>query len=318
MIRKPLLHFLLLGALLFAGRQWLTITIPDAQLTTIRISAADLDRLRREWRRETGRAPSTAELQASTQRFVDEALLLREALRLGLDRTDPVARERQITNMRFAFPETPKSDQQLLQEARALGMHARDLVVRRRLVQVMEMRIAKGAEFSEAALREYVAKHPERYAQPARYAFRHVYFNGNRPQAEVERVARAQLSALRAGRTPEIGGDPFLLGDGFAPLSLAQIERAFGAAFAKKLGQARPGRWIGPLRSAYGWHLVLLEGVEPAQGPEFERVRQRAAYALLAEREKEVLREELARLRGRYRVEVATEVAVPLTVGMTQ
>ena len=104
-LRHPLLHFLLIGALLFAGKQWLPPP-PSAELQTIRVSATDLRRLQGEWMRETARAPTESELQSSVQRHIDEELLLREALHLGLDTTDPVARERLVMNMRFAFPES--------------------------------------------------------------------------------------------------------------------------------------------------------------------------------------------------------------------
>jgi hypothetical protein len=317
-LRHPLLHFLLLGGLLFGVKQWLPAApVPGAQV--IHVSAADLQRLRDDWWRDTARAPDAAELQASLQRHVDEALLLREALSLGLDRSDPVARERLVKNMRFAFPESTAGDGELLDEARTLGMPARDLVVRRRLVQVMEMRIVSQANIGEAELRDYVAQHPERYSQPPRYAFRHVFFSVDREPGAVARAARGRLEKLRTQAGAEMAGDPFLLGNRFPPRSETDIARQFGTDFARALAQIPPGQWAGPLRSPYGLHLVRVEQVEAAAPPDFEQVRQRAAYALLAEREKEVLREELVRLRQRYRVEVAAPGSTgTITLGMAQ
>lgn len=204
-------------------------------------------------------------------------------------------------NMRFAFPESSKDDRQLLDEARELGMHTRDLVVRRRLVQVMEMRLTRQANVSERELREFVAKHPEHYAQPARYAFRHVYFSADRPQHEALSRARAQLSS---DNPAAVKGDPFLLGNVFASQTQAEIARHFGAEFAKSLIAAPAGDWSGPLHSPYGLHLVRLEHIESAAPQDFDHVRKRAAYALLTEREQQVLRDELARLRLNYRVEL--------------
>lgn len=313
-LKHPLLHFFLLGALLFTGRQWLPPS-PDDELQVIRVSTADLQQLRGEWLSETARSPSEAELAASVERHVNEELLLREALRLGLDATDPVARERLTMNMRFAFPESTKHDEQLLAEARELGMHIRDLVVRRRLVQVMEMRIASGASVGERELREYVAAHPGRYAQPARLAFQHVFFSADRPQDEILRIAQARLAELRLQDADTATGDPFLLGSVFALQTEVEIARHFGAEFAKSLIAAPTGRWTGPLHSPYGLHLVRVEQLEPAAPQDFERVRERAAYALLTQREKEVLRDELARLRLQYRVELP---AAGITLGLAQ
>lgn len=316
-LRHPLPHFLLLGGLLFGAKQWLPSAGPDAAPQSIHVSAADLQRLRDDWQRDTARAPSAAELRGSLQRHVDEELLLREAIKRGLDRADPVARERLVNNMRFAFPESPASDGGLLDEARRLGMHTRDLVVRRRLVQVMEMRIVSRANIGEAELRDYIARHPERYSQPARYAFRHAFFSADRPSSEAERAAREQLRRLQAQAAAETGGDAFLLGNRFPPRSETDIARQFGVDFTRELVRLPTGQWAGPLRSPYGLHLVMVERVEAPTTPDFEQVRQRAAYALLAEREKEVLRDELARLRLRYRVEVAPpEPAGAVTVGL--
>lgn len=302
-LRHPILHFFLIGALLFAGKQWLP-SGPDDELQIISVSAADLQRLRGEWTREIARVPSDSELQASVQRHIDEELLLHEALQLGLEASDPVARERLVMNMRFAFPESGKNDGQLLSEARALGMHTRDLVVRRRLVQIMEMRLASQANVSERELREYVAAHPERYTQPARYAFRHLFFSADRPQGQALRMAQARLAELRAQDADAAAGDPFLLGSVFAPQTESEIARHFGAEFAQALIAMQPGHWSGLLRSPYGVHLVMLEHIEPAASQDFERVSERAAYAYLAEREKQMLRDELARLRLNYRVEL--------------
>ncbi|HXG27633.1 MAG TPA: peptidylprolyl isomerase [Nevskiales bacterium] len=315
-LRHPLLHFLLLGGLLFVARQWLPAH--DATLQTIQVSAGELRRLQTDWARETGRAPSAAELQASLQRHLDEEILLREALKLGLESVDPVARERLVQNMRFAFPESDASDEALLAEARALGLHRRDLVVRRRLAQVMAMRAVGQASFSEAELRDYVSRNPVRYASPARYAFRQVFVSGDRPPGQAERIAQALLARLQAQDASAVAaGDPFLLGAVFPPQSAAELDRAFGPGFGAALAALAPGAWAGPLRSAYGLHLVRIERVEAGAAPDFAQMRARAAYALLAEREKAVLQEALTRLRAQYRVQLPdTGPAAQVTLGM--
>lgn len=297
--RQPLLHFLIIGALLYTGQQLL----PEARLDTapIRISASDLDRLRSEWRRETARVPSVAELDASLRRYGDEEILVQEALREELDVRDPVARERLLMNMRFAFPDVHGDDEALLQQAQALGMNQRDIVVRRRLVQLMEMRSASAAALNEPQLRAHVAAHPERYAQAQHFGFRQVFVKAEQVNAQ----ARAQrlLTELQQGASG-IKGDSFLLGADIPPQSYAQIARFFGEEFAQVVMQAPRDQWIGPLRSSYGWHLVQVGSQLPALPADFDKVRARAAYALLTESEARSLRAELQRLRRAYPLEV--------------
>lgn len=303
-IRAPLLHFLLIGGLLFVVQSWW----PQADETVIVVSRAEVERLRADWLRDTARVPTEVELQLSLQRHVDEELLLQEALRLGLDARDPVARERLVGNLRFAFPDSVLDDDRLLAQARALDMHRRDFVVRRRLVQLMEMRLVGAATVGESELQAYVAAHPARYARPARYSFRHVYFMT--PEGKTsDGQARAcdHLARLQAGDAAAESADSFLAGHRFDSRSASEVARDFGPDFAQALVRAPAGIWSGPHASAYGLHLLKLERIEPAQPLPFDEIRARAAYAYLAEREQDLLRDELAQLRARYRIVLSSE-----------
>lgn len=292
-LRAPWLHFLLLGGLLHLAQGLL----PSAA-TALPAGSADVERLRHEWRAETGRWPSHAELLASTERFLDEQALLAEALHRQLDLRDSVARERLLANLRFARPELGDDEATLLAEARRLGMPASDLVVRRRLVQRLEQELSAGQTVDEAALRAYVAAHPERYGQPERLRFRQVYLNRDRPGRSA-----AQAGQLRARLVAEAGldaatlGDPWLLDSETAPQNLEQLRQRYGAGLAAALQAAPDGEWIGPVETVYGWHLLQRQERLPAQAPDYPAVRQRAAYAWLAEQEPAWRRARLDALR---------------------
>lgn len=306
MTKNPLLHFLLIGATLYVLSGLLPMPSgADWELRRIQVSTAEQQQLANAWLSETGRAPSTTELHATVQRHVDEEILLREALSLGLHTVDTVVRNRLVANMRFAFPNSPDDDAALLSQALDLGMHEQDLVVRRRLVQLMQMRIVSNANITEAQLRDYIARHPQRYATPHRIAFRQLYFNDDAVAGQAQARAEAQLALLQAGQTDMVKSDLFLLGEQFSLRSEKDIARQFGPDFAHAMTQVKPGQWTGPLRSPYGLHLVKVEQVEVAAEADYERVSASAAYALLNEHEQQVLREALVSLRLRYRIDVA-------------
>ena len=47
-------------------------------------------------------------------------------------------------------------------------------------------------------------------------------------------------------------------------LKLSDVERLFGGAdFAKAVFAARPGQWVGPIRSGFGWHLIRVTDATP-------------------------------------------------------
>lgn len=305
--RQPLLHFLLLGGLLFLAHAFL-----PPRTEPIRFTAADVEQLRQDWRRDTGRLPTPEQLQASLDRWLDEEVLLREALRLRLDRRDAVARRRLLMNLHFAFPESSASEAALLSEAGRLAMQQSDLVARRRLILVMEQRLRDEMPLAEEELRDYIVAHPGRYAAAPRYSFRQVFVDMRGPQAEIE--AQRLLAALRAAPDPAVlPGDPFLLGEGFRALTLEEIARSFGAPFAQAVKSAAPKQWSGPIASAYGLHLLQIDPPEPGAPIELTAVRRQAAYALLAEREVQRLAEARAELRRRYRVEAGSGVPAELS-----
>lgn len=303
-LRQPLLHFLLLGSLLFLGQDLL-----PRPAETIPISAADIERLRQDWTRDTGRLPTPAQLRVSVDRWLEDEALLREARRRGLDHSDAVARRRLLMNLRFAYPETALDDAALLREAELLEMQHSDLVARRRLVQAMEQQLLVEIEWSAEELDAYIAAHPQRYAAQLRYSFRQAYLAPSRSADE----AAQMLAALQAQPAPErLPGDAFLLGERFNALTETEIARQFGPSLAQAIASAAPGEWIGPLASPYGLHLLQLERRERAADGTLAAQRRAAAYALLAEREVQWLAQARAELRQRYRVEAGPGVSPEL------
>lgn len=296
-LRAPGLHFVLLGGLLH-GAMALLPRSPDVSLPA---GPEDVAQLRRDWRAETGRWPTAAELHASVERWLDEQALLAEALDEGLERRDPVARARLLQNLAFLDPAAPADEEARLDRAAALGMPARDLVVRRRLVQRIEQRLLGELTINESALRAYVEAHPQRYASAGRLRLAQIWFDGDRGPAAAAEAARV-LQQLRARpELPVTGlGDPLLLGGAELSATPAELERRYGAAFAAAAAAAPLAEWSGPVRTIYGWHLLRLQAREPAAAADYARVRERAARAWLAEQEPARRRAQLDRLRQRH------------------
>lgn len=296
---KPLLHFLLLGGLLFAAQR-LTASWPIfAREQAIHIRSEQVAALQAEWQRALGRAPDGAQLMAGVRQLADEEMLLREAVRLGLNRSDPVVRGRLLKNLRFAYPESREEDDTLLRKALALRMDQRDFVVRRRLIQLMEQRLATGAEVADEALRQYIAEHPERYAGAARVAFHQVFVSGDLHRADLQGAALRVQSQLQDGKAVD-RGDPFLGGHQFEASSEADIAKIFGAAFARAAIRAPEKTWTGPIASVYGLHFIYVDAVVPAQDADLQAVRPRATYAVLEQQEHSRVQQALLDLRQRY------------------
>jgi len=308
-----MLHFLVIGALLFAAERVRTdYRATDEPLGAVVLDAATLDRLMREAVAQTGRAPGERQLEAQARLWADEEILYREARRIGLDGVDPVVRSRLVRNMRFlAEPTDPRSDDELYSDALELEMDRTDIVVRRRLVQQMRFLLegtAPRVAPSEDELRAYVASRPERYRIPLRVRLAHIYLSRDRRGASLWADAQALLERIRReGLGPNTArgqGDPFLHPSEFGLQSEAQLARQLGADFAREAVALELERWEGPVESAYGAHLVWLYDRQPAREPELETVRRSALSSLQAERNSEALEAELVALRRRYAIDL--------------
>ena len=92
--REPLLHFLLLGALIFGADRLIAAQRGDPQ--TIVVSADVRKESAEIFKSGMKRDPSPADLKVLVDRWVDNEVLYREGLALGLDRGDSSLRERVI------------------------------------------------------------------------------------------------------------------------------------------------------------------------------------------------------------------------------
>ena len=101
-LREPVLHFVVLGAALFAyGR-----VAPEAAPLPerhIEVTPADLARLQKNFEVFAGRAPQPEELEELVQDYVLDEILVQEALSRGLDKDDPEIRQRLRQKMERFF-----------------------------------------------------------------------------------------------------------------------------------------------------------------------------------------------------------------------
>ena len=242
-LREPLVHFTVLGAVLFTAYAVASGLFAVDQARQIVIGEAEIELLAGRWQRQWQRPPTAEELRALVDARVREEVLYREAQAMGLD--------------------------------------VNDVVVRRRMVQKMELLsqdLALLADPTDAELRAFFAEDPEDYRVPPRISFSHVYFNADRRGAAVEDDARRALEQLRAAdpppaRGPELG-DRFMLAYDYRLQTPAEVQRSFGGGFADALFGLGMG-WQGPIASGYGLHLVNITERVESRIPAYEEVRDR-------------------------------------------
>ncbi len=309
--RQPTLHFVAIGALLFACEAVLAPSPGPAARAPepLVVSAGQVAELRRSWLALTGRLPDASELESLVADAIDEEVLVREARARGFHRSDSLVRRRLVRNLRFVSDDPERSDEDLFAEALALGLDRTDLVVRRRLLQKMKLGVRSAiAEPTTEELEAFLASHAERFAQPARVGLSHVFLSRDRRGAGTEAEAKRLLARLRDGSLGRAEarplGDPFLHPRDLPARSLRELAWMFGEEFARAVARLEPGGWAGPLPSSYGHHLVWVHQRSPVRTPDLASIRARVRDAWLTERAAAELAARLRRWRAGYAVTV--------------
>src|ERR1043166_5819864 len=93
--REPLLHFLLIGAVLFVAYAWRNhAAAGEGKGREVRVSQSDVLWLKETFAKQWQREPTREELRGLLTEFLKEELLAREAREMGLDQNDMVVRRR--------------------------------------------------------------------------------------------------------------------------------------------------------------------------------------------------------------------------------
>lgn len=323
LLRSPLLHFLILGALLFALKGSQTRLLEPI---VIEVFQSEIDAQITAYQRQVGREASATEADSIENQIIENALWLRQARALGLHQTDPVVRQRLILNMRFleekpnpaASDENDDSDEtnadELIEQAVALKMDRSDVIVRRRLIDRVQAMIRAGVRSrtpDEPVLRAHFEATTEHWRQPILLDLTHVYFSRDKRGDSANEDAAALLGKLiEMSIEPEAGvemADPFLSGHSLRGATPTRITARFGPAFSSALGAQPAGRWIGPIESAFGSHLVWIHNRIERRNPPFEEVRKQVLEDWYSQEIVRALRVQIERSRQVIEVRVVDD-----------
>jgi hypothetical protein len=265
LLREPLVHFLILGAALFLVFD-LTRETDQPGERRIVVTAGQVEQLAAQFSRTWLRPPTPNELNGLVERYVRSEIYYRAAQALGLGQDDPYVRNRLALKLEVLLDD-----------------------------------LSEEAEPADGELERFLSQHQERFAEPARLSFRQVYLNPDRhpdPAAEALRL----LELLRSGADPGALGDVSMLISGFDTATPEEIARQFGQDFAEALVGLEPGGWVGPIRSAFGVHLVRVSQRQPARQPALAEIRDAVLAEWRDQRRREAREQAYQRLRERYQI----------------
>ncbi len=274
-LREPLLHFLLLGAVLFvvyglvsrhANDEPGKIRITQAQI------AAMADGFTRTWRRP----PLREELDGLIRDRIREEVSYREAMALGLDKDDTIIRRRLRQKLEFISEDIVAPEQP-----------------------------------GEAELNAYLLAHPEQFRVPQTFTFKQIYLDPARHGGNLARDSAQLIERLQqAGDGADISalGDPWMLEQSFTAERDSEVAKQFGQEFAARLAELPAGKWQGPIKSGFGVHLVLLDERVQSRMPALAEVRDAVVREWTNARRTEANEKFFQDLLKRYTVTIEPEL----------
>ncbi|MGL6270034.1 MAG: peptidyl-prolyl cis-trans isomerase [Chitinophagaceae bacterium] len=239
-IRQPLFHFLLIGAVLFA--LYYSVNSTESKKDSIVIDDEQVSRIEMLFEKEWNRKPTKEELKGLLDKYIQQEVYYRKALTMNLDHNDEIIRRRLDQKLRFV---------------------TNDLAIMK--------------EPSEDELKSFYTANKKSYLLPRQYSFSHVYFNPDkRPNPKKDATATleklpatdANLSALTKN------GDPFPFSYQLDSLSTKDIAREMGDAFADTLKSLPIQKWTGPILSGYGVHLIFIREMKEMIEPPFSQIKE--------------------------------------------
>ena len=267
-LRDPLTHFLLIGGGLFLLYNLVNDPQAMGDINRIEITPERLDQLSAGWQSQWRRPPTDEELDGLVKEYVRQEVLYREAVAMGLDQDDTIIKRRLAQKLEFLAED-----------------------------------IAGQVEPDAETLERWYEENADRFLEPPRVSFEHIYFSLD---AQEDARQRAQDALVLLEREPSISraelGDAFLLEQKYQDLDQRQVAALFGMDFAASIFQLPVNSWQAPVTSGYGEHAVRVisraEGYIPPLGEvsdqvmnEFMREQRQAANDAVYEE-----------LRSRYEV----------------
>ncbi|HEX5025884.1 MAG TPA: peptidylprolyl isomerase [Agriterribacter sp.] len=238
LVREPLLHFVLLGILIFIGYN--LFSRKNSEPGNIVITKGEIASLKAGYVRTWQREPNDEQLEGLIRDRVKQDVFTREAVAMGLDKDD--------------------------------------IIIQRRLQQKMEFILNDNLDDikqTDSLLTDFLTKHADKFQVDPRFTFKQVFLDPDKRGSSIEKDAVRILAVLNQRDTGfQRSGDYTMLTSESFNERETEITNQFGEEFTQQLKKLRIGKWEGPVKSTYGLHLVKISERTQGGTPVLDNVRE--------------------------------------------
>jgi peptidyl-prolyl cis-trans isomerase C len=239
---EPLIQFVILGALLFLLTSYIQ-KYKYKQSREIIVGNERIGLMVMNYKTQTGTLPTKRQLDAMIDSYIREEISFREARKMGLDKDDEIIRRR--LSQKFEFLQTNLIEPQ---------------------------------QPSEHDLKQFYKDNPALFKTEATVSFSHIYFSSNNSSDEIakQRALKVLQELQHSNSEPAPRtGDHFPLQYDYNNQAGVDIQQNFGdKPILKKLFEAPLHKWVGPVQSGYGWHLIYVSKIDNAVQVPFASIKE--------------------------------------------
>lgn len=266
LLKEPLLHFMLLGVLIFA--LYGIVNKENDSESVIMIDDYDMDNIIASWEMQWKRLPTDEELKSLVDQNIRQEIFYQEALKMNLDHNDEIIKRRLAQKMQFLSND-----------------------------------LATLNEPSDEELKKFYDANFEDYLTPAEYSFYQIILSPDYrkdPKKDAEQI----LSEFANGSFEEMKtkGDPLPFPYFFENTDVDEINRQLGMKFSNALKTTKTKIWTGPILSGFGYHLVYLVDKTGPQIPDFNTVKENLLRDLEYENQKNLNNQIFKELKKNYEI----------------
>ena len=237
LLKEPFFHFIVIGIALFF--LYGLVNKNTNTKNTIIINDFDLENIVSSFEMQWKRNPTEQELQNIINQNIKQEVFYLEALNMNLDHNDEIIKRRLSQKMQFLSND-----------------------------------IAALSEPTDEVLKRYYKKNSEKYLTPATYTLYQITFSPDH-RKDNYKDAMETLKQFPEATFDEMKdwGDPLPFSYYFEEVNANELGLQLGSKFPVALESQEINKWVGPIPSGFGFHLVFITNKVAPQIPAYEIVK---------------------------------------------
>jgi len=267
-LKEPFFHFILIGIALF----FLYGMVNDKtdSKNTIIINDFDVSSIISKWEMQWKRPPTEIELQNLINLNIKQEIFYQEALKMNLDHNDVIIKRRLSQKMQFLSND-----------------------------------IAAMVEPKDENLKEYYKEHVDKYLTPPTYSVYQITFSPDK-RKDNYKDALETLEQFPNATFDEMKnwGDTLPFNYYFENVNANELGLQLGSKFPEGLKDQKSNKWVGPIPSGFGYHLVYITDKTEPQLPPYESIKKSILRDYEYDNQKEINEAIYQELKKKYQIEI--------------